>query len=189
MRKLSLVVVAFLALSSFALQTLWTQDKAHSELAFAVKHLGVSTVSGYFTDFDAKITGDKADFTDATFELTAKTNSINTRIEMRDNHLKSADFFDAAKYPTITFKSTGVKKGKKKTLLVTGNLTLLGVTKPVTLTVKHNGNVTNQQSGKETAGFDVEGSIKRSDFGFGSKFGESMISDVVTIKASGEFTK
>jgi polyisoprenoid-binding protein YceI len=189
MKKISLAIVAIIALSSFAFQTLWTQDKAHSELLFSVKHLGVSTVSGYFTDFDAKITSNKDDFSDASFELTAKTNSINTRIEMRDNHLKSADFFDVEKYPTVTFKSTSVTKGKKKTFLVSGNLTLLGVTKPVTLTVKHNGNVTNQQSGKETAGFDVEGTIKRSDFGFGSKFGEAMISDVVTIKASGEFTK
>jgi polyisoprenoid-binding protein YceI len=170
MKKLTLAIVAIIALASFALQTLWTQDKAHSELLFSVKHLGVSTVSGYFKDFDAKITSNKADFSDASFELTAKVNSISTRIDMRDNHLKSADFFDAEKFPTLTFKSTSVKKGKKKTLLATGDLTFHGVTKPVTLTVKHNGNVINQQSGKETAGFDVEGSIKRSDFNLGPKF-------------------
>ncbi len=189
MKKISFALLSVILLSSFVFKTDWTQDKAHSELAFSVKHLGVSTVSGYLKDFDAKITSNKADFSDAVFELTARTKSIDTRVEMRDNHLRSADFFDVEKYPTLTFKSTKVKKGKKKTLLVSGDLTLNGISKPITLTVKPNGTVINQQSGKETVGFDVEGSLKRSDYNFGSKFGESMISDVVHLRASGEFTK
>ena len=189
MKRLTTLGCLFLLLTSFVWKTDWNQDKAHSELSFSVKHLGVSTVTGFFTDFDAKIVSNKDDFSDAYFEMEARTNSVNTRVDMRDKHLRSADFFDVEKYPTMTFKSTSVKKGKKKTLLVTGDLTLTGVTKSITLTLKPNGKITNQQSGKETAGFDVEGSLKRSDFNFGSKFGETMISDVVQLRASGEFTK
>lgn len=189
MKKISLLLAVTILFSAFTVQNLWKSDKAHSQLVFSVKHLGVSTVSGTFNDFDATIKADKADYSDAVIELTGKIASIDTRIEARDNHLKSADFFDAAQYPTFTFTSTAVKAKKKGNLEVLGNLTLHGITKPVTLTLKYNGTVENPMSKAQTIGFDAETTIKRSDFGIGGNFPELVISDAVTIKASGEFTK
>src|SRR5688500_10114709 len=114
MKRLSVILFAFFSLTAFTtLNTAWTNDDAHSQLGFTVKHLGIADVSGTFYDFDAKITSTKPDFSDAVVELTAKTASIDTRVEDRDKHLKSADFFNAEKYPTMSFKSTSVKKAGK----------------------------------------------------------------------------
>lgn len=188
MKRVSLILFAFLSLTAFTtLNSVWTNDDAHSQLGFTVKHLGIADVSGTFDDFDAKITATKPDFSDAVVELTAKTASINTRVDDRDNHLKSPDFFNAEKYPTMDFKSTSVKKAGKDSYKLTGNLTLNGVTKPVTLDMKYNGTVENAMNKKQTAGFQVTGTIKRSDFNLGSGFPAPMISDEVRIKADGEF--
>ncbi|WP_343701391.1 YceI family protein [Chitinophaga sp.] len=189
MKKITcLALLLAVALSSFA-QSSWKSDKAHSQLKFDIQHLGVSTVSGAFTDFDATVTASKPDFSDATFELTAQATSINTGIEQRDNHLKSADFFDVANIPTLTFKSTSLKKVSEGKYQVTGNLTLHGVTKPVTLDLWYRGTIENPMSKKPTAGFRVTGNIKRSDFGVGAKFPAPMLSEEVAIVADGEFVK
>lgn len=188
MKKITLFVFTLAAsFSSFA-QT-WTSDKAHSQLKFDITHLGVSTISGSFTDFTASVNAAQADFSDAKFELTAQTASINTGIEQRDNHLKSADFFDAATNSTITFKSTSLKKVSAGKYKVTGDLTLHGVTKPVTLDLWYRGTIENPMSKKPTAGFRVTGSIKRADFNFGTKFPAPMLADEVAIFADGEFAK
>lgn len=176
------------SISTFA-QTSWKSDKAHSQLKFDIQHLGVSTVSGAFTDFDATVTAAKPDFSDAAFELTAQATSINTGIEQRDNHLRSADFFDAANIPTLTFKSTSLKKVSEGKYKVTGDLTLHGVTKPVTLDLWYRGTIENPMSKKPTAGFRVTGSIKRGDFGIGAKFPAGALSEEVAIFADGEFVK
>jgi polyisoprenoid-binding protein YceI len=188
MKKLSIILSAFVLLSSFTvLNNVWTNDDPHSQLGFTVTHLGVADVSGTFNDFDAKITSSKPDFSDGVFELTAKVSSIDTKVDARDNHLKSADFFDAAKYPELKFKSTSLKKvGKNKYKLI-GNLSLHGVTKPLTLKLEYRGSVENAMNKKQTAGFKVTGTIKRSDFNLGSGFPEPMISDEVRIKADAEF--
>jgi len=185
------LVIAFLLIQTavFAQTTTWKVDKAHSKLAFSTTHLGISDVAGLFKDFDVTVNSSKADFSDATFELTAKVASIDTEVEMRDNHLKSADFFDAAKYPTMDFKSTSIKKAGANRYKLTGNLTLLGVTRPVTLDLWYRGTVTNPMSKQPTAGFQLTGSIKRSDFNLGPNFPAPMISDEVKIKADGEFAK
>lgn len=187
MKKYLIILAAFFVLTSFGLQSAWNNDDAHSQLSFTVKHLGIADVTGNFTDFDASIQSTKEDFSDAVVELTAKVNSINTRVEARDNHLKSADFFDAAKYPTLHFKSTQLKKAAKNKYKLTGNLTMHGVTKPVTLQMIYNGKVVNAMNKKPTAGFQVTGTIKRSDFAIGNGFPAPMISDEVKIKADGEF--
>jgi polyisoprenoid-binding protein YceI len=191
MKKSFLAVFAFLSLSAFTtLNGVWTNDDAHSQLGFTVTHLGIADISGNFNDFDAKINATKPDFSDATVELTAKTASIDTRIDDRDKHLMSPDFFNVEKYPTLTFKSTSVKKaGKSNNYKLAGNLTMNGVTKPVTLDMVYKGSVENPMSKKQTAGFQVTGTIKRSDFNLGSGFPAPMISDEVRIKADGEFVQ
>lgn len=190
MKKLFIALSALFVLSSFTLlNTEWKSDPAHSQLVFTVRHLGISNVSGTFNDFTATINATKPDFSDAQFELNAKIASIDTRVEARDNHLKSADFFNAEKYPTLNFKSTKVTKAGKDKFKVTGNMTMHGITKPVTVNLEYNGSVVNAMNKKETHGFTVSGVIKRSDFNIGEKFPAPMISDEVRIHADGEFTK
>lgn len=188
MKKLVFILTAFITLTAFttALST-WENDDPHSQLGFTVTHLGIADVSGTFNDFDVKVQSSKPDFSDASFELTAKTGSIDTRVEARNNHLKSADFFDAEKFPILNFKSTSIKAAGKNKYKLTGNLTLHGVTKPVTLDLLYKGTVENPMSKKQTAGFQVSGIIKRSDFNVGPGFPAPMISDEVRIKADGEF--
>lgn len=185
---MSLLLAMAVSVGAFA-QSTWKSDKAHSQLKFDVQHLGLSTISGSFTDFEAAVSASKADFSDGTFTLTAQVGSINTAIEQRDNHLKSPDFFDAATYSTLTFKSTSLKSLGNGKFSITGDLTLHGVTKPVTLELWYRGTIENPMSKKPTAGFRVTGSIKRSDFAIGAKFPAQMLSDDIAIFADGEFVK
>jgi len=188
MKKIIIILSAFFFLSSFAtFNDVWKNDDPHSQLGFTVTHLGIADVSGVFNDFDVTVTSSKPDFSDAVFALTAKVASIDTRVEARNNHLKSADFFDVEKYPTMEFKSTSIKKAGKNKYKLSGDFTLLGVTKPVTLDLSYKGTVENPMSKKPTAGFQVTGVINRSDFNLGSKFPAPMISNEVRIKADGEF--
>lgn len=188
MKKLFLVATAFITLSAFTyIEGTWKNDSSHSQLGFTVTHLGINDVSGTFNDFDVAVNSSKPDFSDATFELTAKTASIDTRVEARNNHLKSADFFDVAKYPELTFKSTSLKKNGKDKYKLSGNLTLHGITKPVTMNLKYRGVTQNPMSKATTAGFQLDGVIKRSDFNVGPGFPAPMLSDEVRIKADGGF--
>ena len=167
----------------------WSVDKAHSQLGFSVSHLSISEIGGAFRSFDSKITSSKDDFSDASVELTADVNSINTGVDQRDTHLKSPDFFDAAKFSTLTFKSKTFKKVSGKKYQVTGDLTLHGITKPVTLDVTFNGTTVNPQSKKTLAGFKITGTIKRTDFGIASSFPAAMLGDDVALIANTEFAK
>src|SRR5690606_38705442 len=152
---------------------------AHSQLVFTVGHIGLSDISGTFNDFDVTVTSSKDDFSDAAFELTANVASIDTRVTARDNHLKSADFVDAEKYPTINYKSTNIQKNGKDKYKITGDLTLHGVTKSVTMQLNYNGTNVDTEKNSKTAGFQLTGTIKRSDFGVGPGFQPPMISDEV----------
>jgi polyisoprenoid-binding protein YceI len=141
----------------------WNLDQAHSTIGFKVKHLMVSTVRGMFTDFTGTIESSDDSFENAHVHFTAQTASIHTANTMRDDHLKSADFFDAAQFPTVSFASTSfVKNGNGFTM--TGDLTMHGVTKSVTLQVTSDG-IGNGMDGKRVAGFDITGTINRQDFG------------------------
>lgn len=188
MKKITLIFsLLFLSFGVFA-QTSWKADSYHSKLGFTVTHLGIADVPGHFEKYDVTITSSKPDFSDAVVELTAETNSINTRIEPRDNHLKSADFFDAEKFPTMNFKSTSIKNIGKNKYSLTGNLTLHGITKPITVTMLYRGTTANPNAkGAPVAGIQILGTIKRSDFALGNGFPAPMISDEVVIKADGEF--
>jgi polyisoprenoid-binding protein YceI len=127
---LALALVPALALGQPAT---WNVDGSHTRAGFSVKHLVISDVKGEFSKTSGKAQIDDADLSRSSVEVTIEVGSIDTRDEKRDAHLKSADFFDAAKFPTITFKSTKVVAGKDGELAVTGDLTMRGVTKPVTL--------------------------------------------------------
>lgn len=187
------VLLAVLSTALFAFKAVapstWTADPAHSKLGFVITHLLITDVEGSFKNFESTITSSKPDFSDAVIELTADVNSVNTDNDKRDEHLRSADFFDAAKFPKLTFKSTSLKKLAGNKYKVNGNLTFHGVTKPITLDAVLRGVTTNPMSKKPTAGFKVSGTIKRSDFGFGAKFGNAMLSDEVTLNANTEFVQ
>jgi len=190
MKKLTLLSTGIaLALLSFRFaDATWSLDKSHAKLGFSVSHMMVSDVEGSFKKFDATIKSTKDDFSDATMELTAETNSINTENDQRDAHVKNADFLDVEKFPTLTFKSTSVKKVADRKYKVRGNLTLHGVTKPVELDATANTGV-NPMNKKTIAGFKVSGTIKRSDFGIGAKVPSAVVGDEVTLSANAEFVK
>jgi polyisoprenoid-binding protein YceI len=164
-RKLTLLALgsALLAAPALAEGTEWTIDSAHSHFGFVAPHLVVSEVEGEFHTATGKVLIDEADLTKSTVELTLDTNSIDTDNADRDKHLKSPDFFDTAKYPQITFKSTAIKKAGKA-FKVTGDLTMHGVTKPVTLDVELSNAITNPW-GKQVRAVKVKGKLNRQDFG------------------------
>lgn len=187
-RNFSLIVLLVISLPVFA-QITWKADPAHSKLTFSITHLLISDVAGLFKTFEATATATKPDFSDAVFELTAQTASVNTEVDKRDGHLRSGDFFEVDKFPAMTFKSSSIKMVSADKYTLTGNLTLHGVTRPVTMDVWYRGTIQNPMSKAPTAGFQITGAIKRSDFDFGSKYPAPMLGDEVRIKADGEFVK
>lgn len=189
MKKTILIaLMAVLTQLSVNAQTTWTVDKAHAKINFTVVHLGISDVDGIFKNFDATIKASKPDFSDGVFEFSADVNSINTEIDMRDDHLRGPDFFDVAKYPKLTFKSTSIKPLGKNKYALKGNLTMRGITKPVTFNLTYRGTIPHPMTKANVAGFQLSGKILRKDFNLGPGYPAPMISDEVEIKANGEFT-
>jgi polyisoprenoid-binding protein YceI len=172
----------------FTESSAWTVDKSHAKLGFTVSHLMVSDVEGWFKTFDANITATNEDFSDAVVEMTADVATINTEDENRDKHLKTADFFDVPKFPTLTFKSSSFKKVDALNYKVKGNLTMHGITKPIELnaTAKIG---TNPMSKKTIAGFKITGLINRNDFGLGVAIPGAIVGEDVSIVANVEFVK
>jgi polyisoprenoid-binding protein YceI len=167
--------------------TKWSIDQAHSEIAFKVKHMMISTLTGHFEDFTASVESSEENFKDAKFEFEAKIDSINTKNKDRDNHLKSGDFFDAASFPTMKFTSTSFD-GEK----LTGDLTIKDVTKTITLNVDFNG-VAVDPYGQTKAGFEIKGEINRKDFGLTwsavTEAGNIVVSDTVKLAVEIQFIK
>ena len=159
---LSLVTV--IGISSFAQTTTWKLDQAHSKIGFSVTHLVISEVEGKFNSFDAKLVSTKSDFSDSKIEFTADANSIDTDNADRDKHLKSADFFDAAKYDKLKFVSKSFKKVSGNNYKLIGDITIKGVTKPITLDVTYGG-IAKDPYWNTKAGFKVKGNLNRKDFG------------------------
>ncbi|MBS4174632.1 YceI family protein [Bacillus sp. FJAT-49736] len=143
----------------------WVVDATHSAIDFSVKHMMVSKVKGAFHTFDATIEADPTDLTSATIDFTVDVASIDTRNADRDGHLKSADFFDAEKYPSMTFKATSIDKKGEDEYTVTGDMSIHGVTRPETFLVTFEGLAKDPMSGAEKIGFSAEGKVKRSDYG------------------------
>lgn len=188
MKKTLFSVLALVAGLSASAQK-WTLDNTHAKLGFTITHLSISDVDGSFKKVNSTITSSKEDFSDAVIDLTADVNSIDTDNDQRDEHLKGADYFDAAKYPTLTFKGKSFKKVADKKYKLSGDLTLHGVTKPVDLDVTYNGTATHPYTKKTLAGFKITGAIKRKDFGISTGTPDAVLSDEVKILANAEYIK
>lgn len=160
-----------------------------SGIHFSINHLGISDIYGNFTDFDTEITTSSDNFLDAKITFSAKTNTINTHIDARDNHLKSADFLDAVQFPEMKFISTSIKKGKKGNFIITGDFTLHGVTKTIDIQAILVGKAIDPSDNSELYGLKFNGTINRLDYGVGSKYPTKMLSDEVKFEANLEFKK
>jgi len=184
MKKILLSAI-FVAMSVSTFAQNYSNDKYHSKLGFSVPHMTISDVEGEFKNFDVHLYFTKEDLSDAKFHVVAEIASINTGIEARDTHLKSADFFNAEKNSKLEFTTKSISKVKGNQFKLAGDLSLNGITKPVVLNLIYNGSVDNQ--GVKTYGFTLKGKIKRSEFGIGSKFPEAVVGDVVTLTSNLEF--
>ena len=162
--KTKIFLIALLAITSITFaQTNWELDKSHSKIGFTVTHMVIAEVEGQFNDYDVKVTSKGDDFEGATVEFTADVNSIDTDNERRDNHLKSDDFFNAEKFPQMTFVSKSFEKVDGKNYKLVGDLTIRDVTKEVVLNVVHNGTIVDPW-GNTKAGFKATGVINRFDY-------------------------
>lgn len=188
---------SFLMMSATIAQTTWKVDGSHSKLGFSVTHAMVSETEGKFKVYEGNVSSKtEMDFTDAAIDFSADVNSINTDNEKRDGHLKSGDFFDAEKFPKITFKSTSMKpnaKAGKTAYTLTGDLTMHGVTKKVTFTAIGAAKTVKDPYGNIKNGFKVMGTINRKDFGLAwnaaLEAGGVMVSEEVKIDLNIELNK
>lgn len=173
-------------------KTKWAFDPTHSELGFKIRHLMITNISGSFKNFQVEAETNGNDFTTANITATAEMASIFTNNEQRDAHLRNSDFFEVEKHPELKFQSTRIEKSGDNSFTLHGNLTLKGITKPVTLNVEYN-LVAKDPWGNERAGFAISGKLNRSDFGInfnsvletgGVALGEEVkiISDVQLVK-------
>ncbi|MEO8886153.1 MAG: YceI family protein [Mucilaginibacter sp.] len=171
--------------------TKWVLDPMHSEVQFKVKHLVISTVSGFFKSFEGELTTDNDDFQNADINFSLDVNSIDTNQEQRDGHLKSPEFFDAEKYPKISFSSTSFTKDGDDYKLK-GNLTIKDVTKPVSLAVEFGGAATDFY-GNNKAGFEITGKINRKEFGLTwdgiTEAGAIVVGEDIKLFANVQFAK
>lgn len=190
----NILVFTFLFVATLATysQATWNIDRSHSNVRFTVTHLVISEVEGNFKNFEGTISASKPDFTDAVINFTVDVNSINTDNEMRDNHLKNDDFFNAEKYPKMTFKSTSFKQLKGNKYELIGLLTIRDVTKTVKWNVTYGG-TTNDPWGNTKAGFKASTEINRLDYGLKwnslTEAGGAVVGSEVTIDLRLEFAK
>ena len=161
----SISTIIALALPAFAFASTWTIDPDHSNVGFKIKHLMITNLKGNFDKFTGTVEINDKDITKSKVEFTIDTNSINTNVQKRDEHLRSADFFDVAKFPTMTFVSKKVAKAGKDNLKVTGDLTLHGVTKQVVLDVEGPSAESKDPWGSIRKGATATTKINRKDFG------------------------
>jgi len=186
MKKIYLISSLLVSMLTCFSQT-YTFDKNHGSLTFSATHFKISHVEGIFKNFNATLQSSKDDFSDAVIEMIADAKSINTNVDMRDNDLKSSNWFDVEKYPSIIFKSTSFKKTSGDNYKLEGNITMHGVTKPIVFDVVYNGKATNPMSKKSMVGFTVTGKLNRKDFGVGTEKFESVVGQDIDVKANAEF--
>ncbi len=173
-------------------QTSWVLDPAHSEVTFKVKHLMIANVKGEFRKFDVNVQVNNENFSSASISARIDITSIDTNNTDRDNHLKSADFFDAEKFPAIEFVSSSFSQLDEENAKLTGNLTIKGVTKEVVLEIE-TGGISKDPWGQTKAGFTVNGKINRTDFGLtwnaALETGGVLVSEEVKIQAEIQLLK
>lgn len=170
-----------------AVRTKWNIDTTHSEIGFKVKHMMISTVTGHLEDFEASIETEDDNFRDAKLTFSAQTDSINTKNEDRDTHLKSNDFFNSAQFPEVKFASKSFDGAK-----IVGDLTIRDITQEVSLEVDFNG-IAVDPYGQTKAGFEIKGEINRKDFGLTwsavTEAGSIVVSDKVKLVVDAQFVK
>ncbi|MFD1630172.1 YceI family protein [Pseudopedobacter beijingensis] len=168
----------------------WVLDSAHSEMVFKVKHMMISNVKGQFNNFSIDVDGD--DIRNASVKVDITADSINTNSADRDNHLKSADFFDVEQYPEITFVSKSIVKEDEEDFVLVGDLTIKGITKEIKVDVEFGG-IGKDPWGNEKAGYTVAGKINRKDWGLNwnaaLETGGVLVSDEVKFSADLQFMK
>jgi polyisoprenoid-binding protein YceI len=192
-RFISIVIVAALLAPLHVFAATYNIDPAHSTIGFKVKHLMVTNVNGVFEKFKGTVNIDEKDIAKSKVDVTIEMVSINTNITKRDDHLRSADFFDVAKFPTMTFVSTKVEKAGSDKLKVTGNLTIKGVTKQVILNVEGPTGEVKSPQGDVKRGASATATINRQDFGvsWSKKLdgGGLVVADDVYISIDTELTR
>lgn len=173
-------------------KTSWVIDPTHSEIQFKVKHLVISTVTGSFKSFEGSAETEGDSFDGASVQFSADVNSIDTNMEQRDAHLKSADFFDAENHPKLTFVSTSFTQKDEETYEVVGDLTIRGVTKSVTLTATYGGSMVDFY-GNSKVGFEISGKVNRKDFNLNwsavTEAGGVVVSDDVKLHVNVQLVK
>ena len=192
MKRLFAVAVALAVPAAALAQSTWNVDPAHTHSSFTIRHLVITNVRGEFGKTTGTIVLDEKDVTKSTVEAAIETGTIDTRVTDRDNHLRSPDFFDVAKYPSMTFKSTKVEKAGEGKLKVTGNLTIKNVTKPVVLDVTGPTKEIKDPGGNVRRGVSAVTKINRQEFGLTwSKTIEAgpVVGDEVTIEIEAELLK
>lgn len=160
-------------------------DASHGKITWSVDHMGFSTYVGQFTDVEAKLDLDTANPPASSLEAVVQTDSVGTLNDQLDAHLKTADFFDTAKYPTARFEATSIRLTDRDSAEVTGNLTMRGITRPIVFAADFNQAGMSPVDKKYTLGFDGRALIKRSDFGM--QYGLPMLGDEVTLHLEAEF--
>jgi polyisoprenoid-binding protein YceI len=182
MKRLALLsgILALAASLAVAQTSTWVPDKAHSSVDFTILHMGLSNVRGHFGNIGGSITLDEADISKSKVNVTIDVTTVDTGVSMRDNDLKSENFFDVAKFPTATFESTSVAKSGNG-LTVSGNLTLHGVTKPVVLQVEGPTGPIPGMDKKPHSGFSATTIVSRTAFGLGTKYPTNMLGDDVKL--------
>ena len=170
----------------------WAVDPAHSEISFKVKHMMITNVSGKFDSFEATIENEDEEFENSEIKFTAQVKSVNTCNNDRDNHLRSADFFDADHFPTISFKSTTVRKGNDDDYIINGDLTIKDVTKNISLQAEY-GSPTVDPWGNNKIGLSLTGKINRKDFGLSwnttLESGGVLVGEEIKLAAELQFVK
>ena len=182
------LLLVFFMIPGFIKAQTWTFDDSHSNLRFSVTNLMVSEIEGSMKIIEADLVSAGNDFTNASVSIRADVNSIDTDHEGRDEHLRSPDFFDAAAYPDLVFRSTSFKKLSDHKYLVEGTLSFHGVTKTITLEAEATTAV-RPYDDKTVVGFRVHGTIKRTDFNISTGTPSTILEDTVEIKANVIFIK
>lgn len=193
MKKNTFFMAAILVTLSAHSQTKWGFDASHAKVGFSISHFGISETEGKFTKYEGTVLSDKPDFSDAKVDFKIDVSSINTEEPKRDEHLRSADFFDVAKFPNIIFTSKKITPAGKNLYKLTGNLTMHGITREVTLNALYKGTVPSDPYGNTKAGFKVTGNLDRTKWGLTWNgtlaVGELLVGNNVTLDINFELIK